>query len=182
MICVELPIETDRLFIRPFNHFDHPNFLKFTLSDESTKYMDLTDEDKTFEGATAMFNQIIEGSRLVGQRQIYAIADKHTSQYLGCIGFIAEADVSMSLRYTININHTNNGLASEAVRAFLAHVGDNVTVRINCHPENLAAQAVAMKCGFTQIATINLASDASATQNLKIVFERICQNTNRNVA
>lgn len=182
MIFVELPLETDRLFIRPFNHFDHPNFLKFTLSDESTQYMDLTDEDKTFEGATAMFNQIMEGGSEANSRQIFAVADKYTSQYLGCVGFMPELDGSISLLYTININYTKKGLASEAVNALLNNVSEDLTVRINCHPENRAAQAVAVKCGFSRVAVVEVATEADACLSSKIIFERDCRNSNRIVA
>lgn len=182
MISVELPIETSRLFIRPFNLFDHPNFLKFTLSDESAQYMDLTKEEKTFEGATAIFNQIVEGSTEANRRQIFAVADKYTSQYLGCVGFIPESDGSISLLYTININHTKKGLASEAVNALLNNVREDLTVRVNCHLENLAAQAVATKCGFSRVAVVEIATEANTSLSNKIIFERNCSNSSQIVA
>ncbi len=145
---INLPIETERLIIRRFKEEDLDGFLCFMLNEESTKYLVFKPEQKTESGAKALFDNVVNAYDTQDAVHGHAIVDKAAGEYVGSCGFMTYEDGIVECYYSINAEHCGKGFATEATKALVEALSETFEVRAYCHSENLAAHAVARKCGM----------------------------------
>lgn len=145
---ITLPIETHRLRIRHLEHGDLQPLLRFMLDEESTRFLAFDPADKTREGAQALFQFIIESYASKEPVQAFAIEDLHSGAYVGSCGFAPYDEGILECYYCVDKTYRGRGFAIEATQALLAAFAPIAEVRAFCHSDNLAAHAVAGKCGM----------------------------------
>ena len=143
-----VPLETERFIIRKFEAKDFGAFLEFMLDDESTKYLALGDEQKTDDGARALFDFVCSSYGSESPVHAYAIAEKDSDRYLGSCGFAPYGEGICECYYSVNKAERGKGVATEVATAIAQVLSETVEVRAYCHPDNYAAHAVARKAGF----------------------------------
>lgn len=145
---INIPFATERLVIRRFEKTDLPLFLNFMLDSESTTYLMFEDEQKTEDGAKALFNYVCDAYDSNQPVHSYAIADKSTNRYLGSCGYANYDDGIAECYYSVNKSEVGKGIATEAISALAKTLSNSMEVRAYCHPKNYAAHQVAKKAGF----------------------------------
>jgi ribosomal-protein-alanine N-acetyltransferase len=145
---IKMPLETERFVIRRFEEDDLPLFLEFMLDQESTAYLMFEDEQKTEDGATALFHYVCSAYDSNEPIHSYAIADKATNRYVGSCGYAPYDEGIFECYYSINKTKTGKGIATETTTALVKALSHEAEVRASCHPENYAAHQVAKKSGF----------------------------------
>ena len=146
---MKIPLETQRFFIRRFEPDDLPSFLNFILDEVSTRYLMFEAEQKTEDGAIALFEFVRSAYDSPEPINSYAIAEKETNRYLGSCGYAPYDEGIYECYYSVNRAETGQGIATEAIAALVKELSNEAEVRAYCHPENHAAHSVAKKCGFT---------------------------------
>ncbi|PPT05643.1 acetyltransferase (GNAT) family protein [Geitlerinema sp. FC II] len=145
---MKLPLETQKFIIRQFQPQDLTGFLAFMLDRESTEYLMFDEEQKTQDGATALFEAVCASYNSLDPICSYAIAEKQSNNYVGSCGFAPYDRGILECYYSINKERTGEGIATEIVKVLAETLSKDAEVRAYCHPENFAAHAVAKKCGF----------------------------------
>lgn len=143
-----VPRETERFVIRRFEAKDLSAFLAFMLDDESTKYLAFEDEQKTEDGATALFHFVCSAYESENPIHSYAIAEKVTDRYLGSCGFAPYDEGIYECYYSVNQTELGKGVATEVTSAIAHTLSANFEIRAYCHADNHAAHVVAKKAGF----------------------------------
>lgn len=146
---IKTPLETENFVIRRFEEQDLHPFLEFMVDEKSTGYLMLEPEQKTKEGATALFNYVRSAYDSDEAIHSYAIAEKRTNRYVGSCGYASYDDGIVECYYSVNRADTGKGVATEATSALATALSRQVEVRAYCHPENYAAHTVAKRSGFS---------------------------------
>ena len=141
-----VPLETERFIIRRFQPKDLSSFLEFMLDDESTKYLAFGDEQKTDDGAKALFDFVCSSYESESPIHSYVIAEE--DRYVGSCGFAPYDEGIYECYYCVNKTESGKGVATEVTKAIAQVLSETLEVRAYCHPENYAAHAVAKKAGF----------------------------------
>lgn len=141
-----VPLETERFIIRRFQPKDLSSFLEFMLDDESTKYLAFGDEQKTDDGAKALFDFVCSSYESESPIHSYVIAEE--DRYVGSCGFAPYDEGIYECYYCVNKTERGKGVATEVTKAIAQVLSETLEVRAYCHPENSAAHAVAKKAGF----------------------------------
>jgi RimJ/RimL family protein N-acetyltransferase len=141
-----VPLETERFIIRRFQPKDLSSFLEFMLDDESTKYLAFGDEQKTDDGAKALFDFVCSSYESESPIHSYVIAEE--DRYVGSCGFAPYDEGIYECYYCVNKTECGKGVATEVTKAIAQVLSETLEVRAYCHPENYAAHAVAKKAGF----------------------------------
>ena len=141
-----VPLETERFVIRRFQPKDLSSFLEFMLDDESTKYLAFGDEQKTDDGAKALFDFVCSSYESESPIHSYVIAEE--DRYVGSCGFAPYDEGIYECYYCVNKTERGKGVATEVTKAIAQVLSETLEVRAYCHPENSAAHAVAKKAGF----------------------------------
>jgi len=143
-----VPLETERFAIRQFVPEDLSSFLEFMCDRESTQYLAFEAEQKTEDGAKALFEFVCQSYELETPVCAYAIAEKDSNRYVGSCGFAPYVEGICECYYSVNKTERGKGIATEVTKAMADVLSRTVEVRAYCHPENDAAHAVAKKAGF----------------------------------
>ena len=88
-----------------------------------------------------------------GSRFSLAIRDRASGRAVGAVE-LRPCDDAMEVSYVVAPALRRRGLASRAVAAVLSWARRELNVGVvllNCHPDNLASQKVAEKCGFREV-------------------------------
>ncbi len=141
-----VPLETERFIIRRFQPKDLSSFLEFMLDDESTQYLAFGDEQKTDDGAKALFDFVCSSYESESPIHSYVIAEE--DRYVGSCGFAPYDEGIYECYYCVNKTERGKGVATEVTKAIAQVLSETLEVRAYCHPENYAAHAVAKKAGF----------------------------------
>jgi len=141
-----IPLETERFIIRRFQPKDFNAFLEFMLDDESTQYLAFGDEQKTDDGAKALFDFVCSSYESDSPVHSYAIAEE--GRYVGSCGFAPYDEGIYECYYSVNKTERGKGVATEVTKAIAQVLSKTVEVRAYCHPKNYAAHAVVKKAGF----------------------------------
>lgn len=145
---MKIPLGTKRFMIRRFHASDLPRFLDFMLDHESTAFLMFDPQQKTEEGAMALFNAVCGAYDLEEPIHSYAIADKDTNRYIGSCGYALYDDGVFECYFSVNQDETGKGVATEATSALVQELSKQAEIRAYCHPDNIAAHTVAKKSGF----------------------------------
>ncbi|MFK8137773.1 MAG: GNAT family N-acetyltransferase [Bdellovibrionales bacterium] len=144
----KLPIETERLVIRKLEKDDLSKFLEFMLDAERTKYLAFTEEQKTKEGATELFEFVL-GSYDGGQPiESFAVCLKNSNEYIGSVGFASYGEGVFGCYYFINKDYFKKAYAKKAMSSLLKGIQGEVVVRAHCSPENRPAHKLAESLGI----------------------------------
>ena len=143
------PLKTARFVIRKFKPKDLSDFLEFMLDDDSTKYLAFNEEQKTKEGAKALFDFVCNSYKSANPIHSYAIAEKNSDRYVGSCGFASYDQSIYECYYSVNKVERNKGIATEVTRAIAEALSETSEIRAYCHPENYAAHKVARNAGFS---------------------------------
>lgn len=149
---IEIPINTERLIIRPFESKDLEPFLSFMLDDESTRFLTFDAEQKTKPGATALFEYVLQAYASPEPVHSYAIVERETGEYVGSCGYAPYEEGIVECYYCVNSEHRGKGIATEAAKALIQALVSSTEfreIRAYCHPENSAAHDVALRLGMT---------------------------------
>jgi [ribosomal protein S5]-alanine N-acetyltransferase len=168
---IKLPLETPRLRIRHLEDRDLQAYLRFMLDEESTKYLAFEPADKTHDGALALFQFIIQSYSSEEPVHAFAIEDLRSGEYVGSCGFAPYEEGVLECYYCVDSNQRGRGIAVEATNALLAALAPIAEVRAFCHTDNLAAHAVAQRCGMKP-----LGAGTNKNTGLKgLVFAQMCR-------
>ena len=148
---IDIPIITERLTIRRFEHSDIDGYLEFMLDDESTRFLAFDAEQKTEVGARALFEYVIGSYDSPEAIHAYCISDSQTASYLGSCGFAPYEEGVVECYYCVNPGQRGSGIAAEATKELIAALSPNFEIRAFCHPDNRAAHAVAERSGMTHV-------------------------------
>ncbi len=143
-----VPLKTEGFVIRKFELKDFSAFLEFMLDDESTKYLAFDDEQKTKDGAKALFDFVCSSYESEDPVHSYAIVDKDSGRYIGSCGFALYDEGICECYYSVNKTERGKSVATEVTKAIAQVLAKTLEVRAYCHQENYAAHAVAKKAGF----------------------------------
>jgi RimJ/RimL family protein N-acetyltransferase len=152
---MEIPerLETDRLYIRPFEKKDWEPFFSFMRDEVATQYLSFIKEQKTYKGAEELFNMIIE--RYGKENQIFALAviRKMDHEYVGAIGLLpVQGSSTVEVFYTLLPKYWGKGYATEATHRLFAYVFSELDVErivASIYPANEASERVAERVGMT---------------------------------
>lgn len=145
-------LETDRLYIRPFQKKDWEPFFSFMRDEKATQYLSFIKEQKTYKGAEELFNMILE--RYGEENQIFALAiiRKMDHQYVGAIGLLPmEGSSDVEVFYTLLPKYWGKGYATEATHRLFAYVFSELEVErivASIYPANRASEKVAERVGM----------------------------------
>ena len=116
---IEIPINTERLIIRPFESKDLEPFLRFMLDGESTRFLTFDEEQKTKPGATALFEYVLQAYASPKPVHSYAIAEIESGEYVGSCGYAPYEEGIVECYYCVNAEHRGKGIATEAAKALI---------------------------------------------------------------
>jgi len=147
-------IVTERLIIRPFCQQDLEGYLDFMTNEEATRYLNFTAEQKTADGAKALFDFVVASYTSENPIFAYVIALQDNT-FIGSCG-ISELDGPeiVECYYSLQPDHWRQGYATEATQALIRHCfeADSIKeVRAYMSPDNPASARVAEKVGMTYL-------------------------------
>lgn len=119
---MQLPevIETERLLIRPLQPKDLPSFLEFMLDEMATEYLTFTEEQKTEEGAKALFRKVVDSYSSSEPILALAIVDKEEGYFMGSCGVSPlEEEGVVECYYSLLPKYWGMGFATEAAKALV---------------------------------------------------------------
>ncbi len=145
-------IETRRLTIRPFQPGDQPSFLEFMLDEMATEYLSFTEEQKTEQGATALFRRVMDSYRTNAPIISLAIVDKDSGMLIGSCGISPLGEEGVyECYYSLLPKCWGMGFATEATRALLRHFfgsGEVKVMKAYVSPDNPRSIHVAERLGM----------------------------------
>lgn len=154
IVLNKLPIETERLIIRPFENSDLSPFLEFMLDEESTRHLAFSNDQKTKEGAKLLFEYVINSYKSDNPIESLAVCTKNDNRYVGSVGFSPYEDKVYECYYSINKEFWRQGYAKEAMIGLLKIVEPGQIIRAHCSPENLPSHKTAEAIGMRSIGEI----------------------------
>lgn len=146
-------IETDRLIITEFT-IDMAKDVQENSVDENNKRFVPDEVWDTVEEARETLVFLISQYGSFSGPLVYPVIVKETQKNIGYVQLCPIADGKWEIGYHIAEKYTGNGYATEAVKAFLPIITQQVGVSEVygiCLADNAASQAVMRKCGFINI-------------------------------
>lgn len=145
-------IETERVVLRPWVADDAEALYRYA-SDSRVSRLAMWPAHTSVE----MSREVIE-KFFIPNPHTFAVTMKETGEPIGCIGLVPTADEhyettpsEREVGYWIGYPYWNLGLATEALRAFIAFCRGSIgldSLLITTDERNAASQRVAEKCGF----------------------------------
>ena len=144
---------SDRLILRPYVEDDFGAFFDFLSDPTATRFLRFTKEQKTWHGAKAFFNDVIQS--YAGYQPIFALAIIHKEKgtYLGSCGLSPLSDgIGVECYYVLLPSYWGRGFAVEAVSALFHYAFSELRIGkiiALVHPENHTSRQVAEQLGMT---------------------------------
>lgn len=155
---IPIPIETNRLIIRPYSTDDVPWFYKMSLRNK----MHLA----RFESENPIMSIITESDAENTIREFISLWDERKYRFLGvflkdCNIFVAQIYLGklddhlpeFGIGYFADVDQEGKGYVTEAVSALIKVLFEKVgthRIRIECDDSNSRSIAVAERCGFVR--------------------------------
>lgn len=146
-------IETKRLIITEFT-MDMASSVQANSVDEDNRRFVPDEVWETVEEAEETLEFLISRYGSSEGPFVYPVIVKETQDNVGYVQLCPVDGGNWEIGYHIAKNHTGNGYATEAVKAFLPVISEMVgtsAIYGICLEENKASQAVMCKCGFELI-------------------------------
>ncbi|MBD3414484.1 MAG: GNAT family N-acetyltransferase [Candidatus Aminicenantes bacterium] len=145
-------LETDRLYIRPFENKDWEPFFSFMRDEVATQYLSFIKEQKTYQGAEELFHLILERYGKENQIFVLAVIRKSDDQYVGAVGLLpVEGGTDAEVFYSLIPKYWGKGYATEATHRLFAYVfseSDINRIVASIYPMNKASEKVAKRVGM----------------------------------
>jgi ribosomal-protein-alanine N-acetyltransferase len=146
-----VPIETERLLLRPITMKDAPDIFAYASDPEVTKYVRFVTHKSLKD--THVFIRRVQASYKNGITPLWGMQSKATGRLIGALGFLQwpNPDQRAELGYVINRNVWGNGYVTEAAKAVCDFAFEKMNVnRIEAGTivGHVASQRVLEKCGF----------------------------------
>lgn len=155
---MEIPaqLETERLLIRPLRENDFEGFYAFLTSQQATKNLFISPEERSREGVKAFFEEIIKSYDSPTPIFALAVEEKATGQYVGAMGLTALKD----------------GLSAEAIFIFLPDFwGMGFATEAGEEMMSYALDYLMLEKVVVFVADENT-SGAKLAENLKMTFDQ----------
>jgi ribosomal-protein-alanine N-acetyltransferase len=145
-------LTTSRLILRQLRASDAADVFEYASDSEVTKFVRFVTHKSIKD--TRAFLAASEKSRRKGATMVWAVTLKSSGKVIGSCGFVAMAPAHSraELGYAINRKYWDQGYATEAARALVAHGFRGLNLnRIEAHvsPQHIPSQRVLEKSGFT---------------------------------
>lgn len=143
-------IETNRLLLRHFNIDDAQQMFTNWASDkEVTKFMTWSPHSNVNETKQIISTWVKEYKKKTTHR--FAITLKKSDELIGSIDVVSYVDGSPEIGYCLSRKYWNQGLMSEACKAFINYLfyKGYKQIVIEADVNNIASNRVIEKCGFT---------------------------------
>lgn len=146
-------IETDRLFIREFTPEMAGDVCRNSLDDDNRRFV----PDEVFETEEEARDAIAFLMSQYGKTEgplTYPVFTKNGGENIGYVQAVPLGDGTWEIGYHIAKEHTGNGYATEAVRAFLPVAAEMIgtdAIYGVCLSANAASKQVLEKCGFVPV-------------------------------
>jgi len=145
-------LETDRLYIRPFEKKDWEPFFTFMRDEVATQYLSFIKEQKTYQGAEELFNMILDRYGKENQIFVLAVVRKTDEKFVGSIGLLPiKGSSDVEIFYTLLPKYWGKGYATEATHRLFAYVFSELDVErivASIYPSNQASERVAERVGM----------------------------------
>jgi len=144
-------IETPRLLLRAFQPSDVDDIFEYASDLEVTKHVRFVTHKSTDD--TRAFLKLMEENRRAGSSVVWAVTLRSNGKVIGSVGFVCwtPAHRRAELGYALNRHYWNQGYASEAVAALVAHgfsALDLNRIEAFVSPAHRPSQRVLEKCNF----------------------------------
>ena len=144
-------IETPRLLLRAFQPGDLNDIFEYASDPEVTRHVRFVTHKSPDD--TRAFLKTMEENSQAGSSVVWAITLRGGGKVIGSVGFVAWAPAHRraELGYALNRHYWNQGYASEAVAALVAHgfsALDLNRIEAFVSPAHQPSQRVLEKCGF----------------------------------
>lgn len=164
---------TARLQIRRFISNDREPFVQFMTDRESTRFLTFGDEQKSRDGATALFEATIASYDAEQPMLAFAVEALASGEFVGFCGLNPHDEETVEIMYAIVPQARRQGYATEVAAAIarfaLADMGYHRAIA-PIDPAHKASQAVVTKAGFTDC---GLVSDPNSNEMKHLfVFEQ----------
>ena len=146
-------IETERLVITAFSPDMAGDVHRNSLDEDNRKFV----PDEVFETVEEAREAIAFLMSQYGRTDgplAYPVLTKAGGENIGYVQLVPLGDGTWEIGYHIAKEHTGNGYATEAVRAFLPPMAETAGVSEVygiCLMENAASRRVLLKCGFEPV-------------------------------
>ena len=146
-------IETERLVITEFSPDMAGDVHRNSLDEDNRKFV----PDEVFETVEEAREAIAFLMSQYGRADgplAYPVLTKAGGENIGYVQLVPLGDGTWEIGYHIAKEHTGNGYATEAVRAFLPPMAETAGVSEVygiCLMENAASRRVLLKCGFEPV-------------------------------
>ena len=146
-------IETDRLFIREFTPEMAGDVCRNSLDDDNRRFV----PDEVFETEEEARDAIAFLMSQYGKTEgplTYPVFTKNGGENIGYVQAVPLGDGTWEIGYHIAKEHTGNGYATEAVRAFLPVAAEMIgtdSIYGVCLSANAVSRKVLEKCGFVPV-------------------------------
>ncbi len=141
-----LSLETERLIIRPCQPDDLPQMQRFFSSEEATRYLLMSPEEKTPEAIENLLNAIIGSYDAPEPVFALAITQKENELYIGSCGLSRTSQGDVEVYYALLPEHWGRGYAVEAAKKLFEYAFSELGLDrlVACmHPDNLMSRRVA---------------------------------------
>ena len=143
---IPLSLETKRLIIRRCKSDDLPQMQRFFSSEEATRYLLMSPEEKTPEAIRRLLNSIISSYDAPEPIFALAIAQKDNGLYIGSCGLSRTPQGDVEIYYALLPEHWGRGCAVEAMKKLFEYAFSELGIdRLVAwmHPDNLMSRRVA---------------------------------------
>ena len=146
-----VPIETERLLLRPNTLKDAPDIFAYASDPEVTRYVRFVTHKNIKD--THAFIRRVQASYKKGITPLWGMQSKATGRLIGALGFLQfpNPDQRAELGYVVNRNVWGQGYVTEAAKAVCDFAFKKMNVnRIEAGTivGNVASERVLQKCGF----------------------------------
>jgi [ribosomal protein S5]-alanine N-acetyltransferase len=148
-----LPLETDRLRIRPYREDDATSLHDVFGSPEVMKWTPSAPSKDVAETAQRLARTMAFTARQPPGMGLWALELKHTSQFLGQVGLfpVEGKGPEVEVAYELAPRVWGHGYATEAARALVDYGFGELSLRrivALILPDNARSRSVASKCGL----------------------------------
>lgn len=143
---IPLRLETERLFIRPCKPDDLLQMQRFFSSEESTRYLLMSPEEKTPEAIKQLLETIIASYSTSEPIFALAITPKDKDEYIGSCGLSRTPHGDVEIYYALLPENRGNGYAVEAMKKLFEYAFSELGLDrlvADIHSDNLKPQRVA---------------------------------------
>lgn len=151
-------LETDRLYLRPFQGGDLEDFYEYARNPKVGPNAGWPPHE-TIENSKAILNKFLEGD------EVLALELKQNHKVIGSIGLhndqLRTASGVKMLGYVLSEDYWGQGLTTEAARAVLRYAFEELgiyMVTVHHYSHNQRSKRVIEKCGFLYEGTLRHAS------------------------